>query len=50
VFETTGEFVVRTGDGTLLVTEWEAPGFEPEEGRQFDSLGDDRREDSADHA
>jgi len=50
VFETTGEFVVRTGDGTLLVTDWEAPGFTPEEGVEFDSLGDDDREDTENHA
>lgn len=45
VFETTDEFVVRTGDGTLLVSEWEASAFSPEEGFQFDSLGKDNRED-----
>jgi methionyl-tRNA formyltransferase len=50
VFKTTDEFVVRTGDGTLLVSDWEAREFIPEEGIQFDSLGDDNREDVEDHA
>jgi methionyl-tRNA formyltransferase len=50
VFETTDEFVVRTGDGTMLVSDWEAPEFTPEEGFQFDSLGDDDREYVEDHA
>ena len=30
VFETTGDLVVKTGDGTLLITDWEAEGWTPE--------------------
>jgi methionyl-tRNA formyltransferase len=47
VFETTGDFVVRTGDGTLLVTEWEAETFSPDERTRFDSIGDNNRADTA---
>jgi len=49
VFETTGDFVVRTGDGTLLITEWEADSFTPSEGVCFESLGEDNRADKPDH-
>jgi UDP-4-amino-4-deoxy-L-arabinose formyltransferase/UDP-glucuronic acid dehydrogenase (UDP-4-keto-hexauronic acid decarboxylating) len=49
LFETTDDFVVRTGDGTLLVTEWEAETFTPDEGTRFESIGDDNRADTATH-
>ena len=45
VFETTEEFVVRTGDGTLLVREWEADEWEPHEGTVLESLGEPDRAD-----
>jgi methionyl-tRNA formyltransferase len=45
VFETTGEFVVRTGDGTLLVKDWESERFTPEAGTIFTSLGEAKRAD-----
>lgn len=49
VFKTTCDFVVRTGDGTLLVTEWEAENFIPHEGMRFVSLGVHNRADDGDH-
>jgi methionyl-tRNA formyltransferase len=49
MFETTGEFVVRTGDGTLLVKEWEAETVSIKEGMRFESLGTDNRADTANH-
>ena len=44
-FETTGEFVVKTGDGTILVTEWEADGWTPDRGMRLASLGERDRVD-----
>lgn len=41
----TDEFVVSTPDGTILVTEWEADGWQPEAGMQFTSEGDHDRVD-----
>lgn len=41
VFETTGEFVVTTPDGTLLVRDWAAEDWTPERGQQFASLPND---------
>jgi len=38
VFETTGEFVVATADGTLLVSDWEADEWTPERGQRLESL------------
>jgi len=54
VFETTGDFVVKTADGTLLVQEWDARSWMPERGQRLDSLQNDSigspvRVDSADH-
>ncbi|MFC6836141.1 methionyl-tRNA formyltransferase [Halomarina ordinaria] len=48
-FEATGDFVVSTVDGSLLVTDWEADGWVPEEGATFDSPGDHRRVDRPEH-
>lgn len=47
-FETTGEFVVKTADGTLLVTDWEAPSsaWTPERGMKLASLGPRNRVDT----
>jgi hypothetical protein len=44
-FVTTGEFVVVTGDGTFLVTDWEADSWTPEEGTVLSSPGDRKRVD-----
>ncbi|WP_436911231.1 methionyl-tRNA formyltransferase [Halosimplex marinum] len=49
-FETTGEFVVRTGDGTLLVQEWEADSFTPADGIVLESIGSTNRAYNDDHA
>lgn len=38
VYETTGDFVVKTADGTLLVREWDAAEWTPERGQRLDSL------------
>jgi methionyl-tRNA formyltransferase len=38
VFETTGEFVVKTADGTLLVRDWKAENWSPVRGQQLTSL------------
>ncbi|NHX36810.1 MULTISPECIES: methionyl-tRNA formyltransferase [Halolamina] len=38
VFTPERDFVVQTCDGTLLVTDWEADNWHPEEGMTFDSL------------
>ena len=48
-FDVTGDFVVATGDGTLLVTEWEADEWEPERGARLESLGDHGRVDRHEH-
>lgn len=45
----TGEFVVATADGTLLVREWEADVWQPDVGFQFESRGDPQRVDRPDH-
>jgi len=50
VFETTGEFVVRTADGTLLVRSWESESFSPREGIVLQSIGQSTRADEGDHA
>jgi methionyl-tRNA formyltransferase len=50
VFETTGEFVVRTADGTLLVRSWESAGLSPREGIVLESIGQPTRADEADNA
>jgi len=39
VFVTRDEFVVATADGSLLVTDWEADGWEPSEGMILRSVG-----------
>jgi len=44
-FETTGDFIVKTGDGTLLITDWEAEDWTPEAGTVLDSLGERDRVD-----
>jgi methionyl-tRNA formyltransferase len=49
VFDSTSDFVVCTGDGTLLVTEWEADSFTPTEGIQFKSLSGNNRADKPQH-
>jgi UDP-4-amino-4-deoxy-L-arabinose formyltransferase/UDP-glucuronic acid dehydrogenase (UDP-4-keto-hexauronic acid decarboxylating) len=49
VFEATGDFVVATADGTLLITDWEADGWTPESGTDLDSLGDHDRVDRPEH-
>lgn len=49
VFEATGDFVVSTADGTLLVTDWDADGWVPESGMEFTSLGDHGRVDRPKH-
>jgi len=41
----TDEFIVSTPDGAVLVTEWEADGWQPEAGMVFDSEGDHDRVD-----
>lgn len=38
VFEPSDQFVVKTSDGTLLVTDWEADGWAPERGMELESL------------
>ncbi len=45
----TGDFVVATADGTILVREWESPGWEPAVGDRFDSSGTPDRVDSPDN-
>jgi len=46
-FVTAGAFVVKTADGTLLVTDWEAEDeWEPEEGLAIESLADRGRVDA----
>lgn len=47
----TGEFVVATGDGTLLVRDWDAENWSPTEGEQFDhpETPPTDRTDSQDH-
>lgn len=47
-FETTGDFVVKTADGTLLVTDWEVPeaAWTPARGMRLDSLGTRDRADT----
>lgn len=49
VFDTSGDFVVATADGTLLVTEWEAEDWTPREGLQFDAGPDHDRVDRPEH-
>ncbi len=49
VFETTGDFVVRTGDGTLLVTDWEGEAFHPKKGTRFIPKGVNNRADTKTH-
>ncbi|GAB3026159.1 methionyl-tRNA formyltransferase [Natronobiforma cellulositropha] len=44
-----GDFVVATADGTVLVTEYETDGWEPRVGETFVSRGSNRRVDSVDH-
>jgi UDP-4-amino-4-deoxy-L-arabinose formyltransferase/UDP-glucuronic acid dehydrogenase (UDP-4-keto-hexauronic acid decarboxylating) len=44
-----GDFVVATGDGTLLVTDWEADGWAPETGDRLASLADHDRVDRPEH-
>ncbi|WP_255170773.1 methionyl-tRNA formyltransferase [Natrononativus amylolyticus] len=39
----TGEFVVATADGTVLVREWEADRFTPEAGQVLESTGENGR-------
>lgn len=41
VFEPSDQFVVKTSDGTLLVTDWEADGWLPERGMVLESLPND---------
>lgn len=38
VFRASEQFVVKTSDGTLLVTDWEAEGWSPERGMVLESL------------
>lgn len=45
----TGDFVVATADGTLLVTEYETDSWEPTVGATFESRGDHDRVDSVEH-
>lgn len=45
-FVTTGDFVVKTADGTLLITDWEAGSWTPTEGDQLTSLGERTRVDA----
>jgi len=47
-FPTRGEFVVKTADGTLLVTDWEAPDWTPEAGAELRSFGEPDRVDRPD--
>mgnify|MGYP000347923005 CR=1 FL=1 len=47
-FPTRGEFVVKTADGTLLVTDWEAPDWTPEAGVELRSFGEPDRVDRPD--
>lgn len=44
-----GDFVVATADGTLLVTDWTAEGWEPATGERLASLADDDRVDAPEH-
>ncbi len=44
----TDEFVVSTPDGSVLVTEWEADGWQPQPGMVFDSPGQHSRVDGID--
>lgn len=48
-FAVTDDFVVATGDGTLLVTDWAADDWSPEAGMEFTSLGDHGRVDRPEH-
>jgi methionyl-tRNA formyltransferase len=48
-FDVTDDFVVATGDGTLLVTEWEADEWTPERGVRLASLGEHDRVDRYEH-
>lgn len=48
-FEATGDFVVSTPDGSLLVTDWEAEDWSPRAGMEFTSLGDHDRVDRDEH-
>ena len=41
VFRPSDQFVVKTGDGTLLVTDWEADDWYPERGTVLESLPND---------
>jgi methionyl-tRNA formyltransferase len=41
VYTPDDEFVIKTSDGSLLVTDWEAETWEPEEGMTFTSLSND---------
>lgn len=41
VFTATGDFVVKTSDGSLLVREWEADSWDPERGERLESLSND---------
>jgi len=49
VFTTRDEFLVTTGDGTLLITDWEADGWYPENGIELVSQGKRKREDEFEH-
>lgn len=49
VFQTTGEFVVRTADGSLLVRDWEGEGFDPTAGIRFESIEEHDRAYVEDH-
>lgn len=54
VFAATGDFVVKTSDGTLLVTDWEAEEWSPEKGMvlesmENESIGSPNRVDSEEH-
>ena len=41
VFETRGDFVVKTADGTLLVQNWDAEDWTPERGQRLESLANE---------
>lgn len=45
----TGDFVVATADGTLLVTDYETESWNPTVGDAFESRGEHERVDSVDH-
>lgn len=45
----TDDFVVATGDGTMLVTDWEADDWEPRTGQRLESRGEHDRVDGAEH-